>query len=115
MGRITFDRDEDNVVSGGYSRARGPVLRSERIELTKVFFAKGEGADPHRHAEEQVMYVTKGRLRVTCDGETYEIGPGEATFNPSNAEHAVEALEDVEAISFKNLVDPRYEKTGDLA
>jgi quercetin dioxygenase-like cupin family protein len=115
MGLVTFDRDEDNLVSGAYSQARGPVLRSERIELTKVFFAKGEGAKPHRHPEEQVMLVLKGRLRVSCDGETYEVGPGQATFNPSNAEHAVEALEDVEGISFKNLVDPNYEKTGDLA
>jgi quercetin dioxygenase-like cupin family protein len=115
MGLVTFDRDEGNLVSGAYSQARGPVLRSERIELTKVFFARGEGAKPHRHPEEQVMLVLKGRLRVTLDGETYEVGPGQATFNPSNAEHAVEALDDVEGISFKNLVDPNYDKTGDLA
>jgi len=114
MGLVTFDQDEDNIVSGEYSQAKGPVLRSERIELTKVFFAKGEGAQPHRHVEEQVMFVVTGRLRVTCDGETYEVGPGQATFNPSNAEHAVEALEDVEGISFKNLVAPMYDKTGDL-
>lgn len=114
MGLVTFDRDEDNLVSGAYSRGRGPVLRSERMEVTKIVFPKGEGADPHRHTEEQVMYVLGGRLRVTLEGEQYEVGPGQATFNPSNAEHAVVALEDTVALSFKNLVDPHYEKTGKL-
>lgn len=116
MGHVTFDRDEDNVVSGQYSAGRGPVLRSEKMEVTKIAFPKGKGAELHRHPEEQVMYVLSGRLQVTCDGERYEVGPGEATFNPANSDHGVSALEDTVALSFKNLVDPTgYEKTGDLA
>ncbi len=114
MGLVTFDRDEDNLVSGEYSRGRGPVLRSARMEITKISFPKGQGAESHRHAEEQVMYVLDGRLRVTLEGEEYEVAAGQATFNPSNAEHAVVALENTVALSFKNLVDPRYEKTGEL-
>jgi quercetin dioxygenase-like cupin family protein len=114
MTLVKFDRDEDNVVSGSYSTGTGPVLRSEKMEVTKISFAKGKGADTHQHAEEQVMYVLEGRLRVTCDGETYEVGPGEATFNPSNAPHSVMAIEDVVALSFKNQVAPIYEPTGSL-
>jgi quercetin dioxygenase-like cupin family protein len=114
MSKITFDRDEDNRVTPQYSEARGPVLRSERIEVTKAMFDAGKGAKTHSHAEEQVFYIVKGRLRVTCDGETYEVGAGEGSFHPSNAEHTVQALEDTVAISFKNLVDPTYEKTGEL-
>ena len=55
MGLVRFDRDEDNLVSGTYSRGRGPVLRSESLELTKISFAKGEVAITHEHKEEQVM------------------------------------------------------------
>jgi quercetin dioxygenase-like cupin family protein len=115
LSKITFDRDTDNVVAGSYSDARGPVLRSERIEVTQTFFGKGKGAKTHAHPEEQVFIIMSGRLRVTCAGETYEIGPGEGSFHPSNAEHTVEAIEDVVAISFKNLVAPRYDKTGSLS
>jgi unsaturated pyranuronate lyase len=114
MGKITFDSDEDNTVTPQYSEAKGPVLRSERIEVTKAVFDKGKGAKTHAHAEEQVFIIMEGLLRVTCNGETYEVGPGEGSFHPSNAEHTVQAIEDTVAISFKNLVDPIYEKTGEL-
>jgi unsaturated pyranuronate lyase len=114
VSKISFDRDEDHAVTPQYSEARGPVLRSEKIEVTKAVFDLGKGAKTHSHSEEQVFYIVKGRLRVTCAGETYEVGPGEGSFHPSNAEHTVEALEDSVAISFKNLVDPIYEKTGEL-
>lgn len=116
MGLVTFDRDEDHVVSGGYSAGTGPVLRSEKIEVTKIAFPKGKGAELHRHPEEQVMYVLSGRLQATVDGERYEVGPGQATFNPSNSDHGVQAIEDTVALSFKNLVDTSgYENTGELS
>jgi quercetin dioxygenase-like cupin family protein len=114
MTHVKFDQHADNVVSGSYSTGTGPVLRSDRMEVTKISFAKGKGADTHQHAEEQLMYVLEGRLRVTCNGETYEVGPGEATFNPSNAPHSVMAIEDVVALSFKDQVAPNYEPTGRL-
>jgi quercetin dioxygenase-like cupin family protein len=115
MPHVTFDADGENLVSGSYSTGTGPVKRSEKMEVTKISFAKGYGADPHQHPEEQVMYVLSGRLQVTCGDETYVVEPGEATFNPSNVPHAVMALEDVTALSFKNQVAPIYEATGSLA
>ena len=36
MGKISFDRDDDNLVTPQYSEARGPVLRSEKVEVTKA-------------------------------------------------------------------------------
>lgn len=115
MPHVKFDSDEGNLVSGSYSTGTGPVLRSEKMEVTKIAFEEGKGADVHSHPEEQVMYVLSGRLRVTCGDETYEVGPGEATFNPSNVPHAVMAIEDTVGLSFKNQVAPIYEATGSLA
>jgi quercetin dioxygenase-like cupin family protein len=116
VGLVRWDQDAENVVSGGYSTARGPVLRSAKQEVTKVFFAAGEGAKQHSHPEEQTFYLLEGRLRVTLgDDEPYEVGPHEGSFHPSNVPHKVEALEDTVAISFKNVVDPTgYEPTGKL-
>jgi quercetin dioxygenase-like cupin family protein len=114
MTLVKFDKDAENVVSGSYSTGTGPVLRSDNMEITKITFQKGKGADTHQHAEEQVMYVLEGELEVTCDGETYRVKPGEATFNPSNAPHSVMAIETVVALSFKNQVAPIYEGTGRL-
>ena len=64
MPHVTFDGDEDNVVSGSYSTGTGPVLRSRAMEVTKISFAKGRGAHEHAHPEEQVMYVLEGVLEV---------------------------------------------------
>jgi quercetin dioxygenase-like cupin family protein len=114
MGLIKFDSDSDNVVSGSYSQGRGPVLRSDNLEVTKIAFASGEGAETHEHPEEQVMYVLSGRLRVTVADETFEVAEGEASFHPSNVQHSVQALEDTVGLSLKNQVAPIYEPTGRL-
>jgi quercetin dioxygenase-like cupin family protein len=114
MGLVKFDSDQGNVVSGSYSQGRGPVLRSDNLEVTKIAFAKGEGADIHQHPEEQVMYVLSGRLRVTCGEESYEVATGEASYHPANVPHGVQAVEDTVGLSLKNQVAPIYEPTGRL-
>ena len=114
MGLVRFDQDANNVVSGSYSQGRGPVLRSDNLELTKISFAKGEGAATHQHEEEQVMYVLSGRILAKLGDAEYEVGPGEATFNPANTPHSVHAIEDTVALSVKNHVAPGYTETGRL-
>jgi quercetin dioxygenase-like cupin family protein len=107
MPHVTFDQEQANLASGDYSSAgTGSVVRSERIEVTKLSFKEGSGAEPHAHPEEQMMYVLSGRLKVTCGDETYEVGPGEATLNPSNVVHGVMALENTTVLSLKNRVAP---------
>lgn len=119
MGKVTFEGAEDNVVGMTYSTARGPVMRSERSEVAKVFFEKGKGADRHRHPEEQTFYLISGRLQVTLGegdaAETYVVEAGQGSFHPSGMWHQVTALEDTVAVSFKDLVDPSgYPETGRL-
>lgn len=116
MPLVNFD-DTDHLVAG-YSQGRGAVLRSDYFEVTKIHFAKGQGAKPHSHKHEQLTYILEGRLRVTIgDGEeVYEIGPGQATFNPIDVVHSVEALEDTTALSIKApLNDEEYAPTGRLS
>jgi quercetin dioxygenase-like cupin family protein len=110
VGKVVFSVSGDNVVGGEYSTGKGPVLRSDKIEVARVFFEKDKGSLPHQHPEEQIFYIVEGRLQVTLGegdtAETYVVAPGQASFHPSNVPHGVLALEDVICISFKNLVDP---------
>lgn len=115
MGLVRFDHDADNLVAGAYSQGRGPVLRSEHLELTKIAFAKGEGAKTHQHQEEQVLYVLSGRMRATSGDQTFEAGPGEAIYQPSGIPHSVVAIEDSVGLSIKNQVAPSYSATGRLS
>ena len=117
MPLVNFD-DTDHLVAEGYSQGRGTVLRSEHFEVTKIHFGKGEGAQPHSHQHEQLTYILEGRLRVTIgDGEdVYEVGPGQATFNPIGVVHSVVALEDTTALSLKApLNHEEYAATGSLS
>lgn len=116
MGLVTFDpEDEDNLVAGHYSTGRGPVLRSDAMELTKITFDTGKGADMHQHPEEQILYVLDGVFDVTLGDENYEVRAGQASYHPSNVPHRAVARERSTALSFKLLVDPNYDKTGELA
>lgn len=114
MALVKFEDNGQNLVSGRYSQGTGPVLRSEKLEITKISFAQGKGAALHHHEEEQLMYVLEGRLEVELGDQHYEVGAGEATFNPSNVPHSVHALVDTVCLSVKNLVSPEYEATGRL-
>jgi quercetin dioxygenase-like cupin family protein len=106
MSLVKFDGSAETVTPTGYVGGSGPVHRGKAIEVSRISFDEGRGAEMHQHPEEQVMYVLSGRLRVTCGDETYEVGPGQATFNPSNVPHGVTALEDVVALSVKSEVRP---------
>lgn len=115
MGLVSFDpSDASNLVASHYSTGRGPVLRSESMELTKISFEAGKGAEIHQHPEEQILYVLEGVFEVTLGDDTYEVGPGQASYHPSNVPHGAVAIEAATALSFKCLVDPNYDKTGDL-
>jgi len=111
MSRVLLDENTDHLVTPQHSDARGPVVRGKFIELAKMFWRVGESARPHQHEEEQAIYVISGRMRMTVGGETYEIGPGEISYHPSNVLHSAIAVEETVAISFKNIVAPSYAAT----
>lgn len=94
MGLVIFDlKDADNVVADHYSAGQGQVLRSAAMELTKISFESGKGAEMHQHPEEQVLYVIEGLFDVTLGEKTYEVGPGQASYHPSNVPRRAVARE----------------------
>ncbi len=93
------------VVTPKHSTAYGELLTGQTIEVGRLRFAAGKGANPHQHPQEQIMVVLKGRLRVTLDGEVSELGPGEAFHALPNRPHQVTAIEDCEVLSCKGMVD----------
>ena len=107
MPVFRFADMQSEYVTPKYSKAFGPLLTGTQIEVGQLHFGKGEGAVPHAHPQEQVMVVLSGRLRVTIDGQTTALGPGEGFLAPPNVQHQVEALEDTLALSCKGLVDGR--------
>ena len=114
MGLVTFDDHLDNLVTEAYSTATGPVLRGREVELARISFKRGGGAALHSHPEEQIVYVLSGRARVTLGDDVYEVGPGQASYHPPDVPHAFDVVEDLTALSFKRVITPIYDATGEL-
>ena len=58
----------------------------------------GSSLPVHKHAQEQIVYILKGRMRLIVNGEPHELGPGDFHYLASNVPHGVETLEDTEVL-----------------
>jgi quercetin dioxygenase-like cupin family protein len=56
-------------------------------------FADGGEGPPHSHPHVQSTFVKSGRFVFEVDGETFEVGPGDAFVIPSGATHGCRAIE----------------------
>jgi len=68
--------------------ADGPSLM-----MCEFTFDAGVQIPNHAHPHEQVGYVVSGRVRLTIDRETFELGPGDSYHAPSNVPHGAFTLE----------------------
>jgi quercetin dioxygenase-like cupin family protein len=58
----------------------------------------------HAHPHEQVVYVMRGKMRVTTAGTVRDLGPGEAVLFPPDTPHQTIMLEDTEVVSVKGVI-----------
>ena len=61
--------------------------------MCEFTFAAGIQIPNHAHLHEQVGYVVSGRVRLTIDGESFELGPGDSYRAPSSVPHGALTLE----------------------
>jgi quercetin dioxygenase-like cupin family protein len=86
----------------------GPVrLRilavTPNMVLVETTFAPGAGSPPHQHADhDSIVYVVRGRMRVTIGGDTWEAGPGDAFLHLPGVVHHMEALEETVTVEVKS-------------
>jgi len=74
------------------------VIHAESMTVARVYLQKGYRVPEHRHVNEQLSLIEKGRLRFEIGGREIDVGPGEAFQIPSNVPHAALALEDTEGV-----------------
>ncbi len=95
---------EEEFVTPKHSTAFGRLITGRHVEVGVLRYKAGEGAHEHSHPHEQIIVMLNGRMRVTIDGETTEVGPGFAVHIPPNVPHSAEVLQDVECVSCKSIV-----------
>ena len=94
----------EELVTPQHSTALGRLITGTQVEFGILSFKANEGAKMHAHPHEQVVYVLRGRLRVTAEGTVRELGPGEAVLFPPDVPHQTTMLEDTEVVSVKGVL-----------
>jgi quercetin dioxygenase-like cupin family protein len=95
-------RDGKGMTAMGADAAQAPadairytakIFRFPRYSLIEAHFPKGTASQPRIDAEDGLIYVVKGRLRVHI-GETDDVvGPGDVLHEVAGTPHRFEALE----------------------
>jgi quercetin dioxygenase-like cupin family protein len=69
----------------------GRVVHGERVTFALVELDPGATVPEHSHDNEQLGIVIVGSLTFTVDGDTRELGPGQAWCITKNLPHSVVA------------------------
>ena len=73
---------------------RKVMAYNDKLFLAEHQMSKGWIGTIHSHPHEQVVYVVRGRLKVTCQGKTFEVQAGDTFVVRGGVEHGASALED---------------------
>ncbi len=79
-----------------------PLLVGEEGLLLEIVQARGTLVPRHQHDDhESLIYLVRGRMRLTIDGTETLVGPGDAWIHPRGVPHHSEALEECVTIEVK--------------
>lgn len=80
---------------------RRHTITGEKVTVTRVRYSPGTVIPDHKHEAEQVTIIFQGRMEVTVEGITREVGPGDVVVVPSWAVHSLRSTSPEEVIFFE--------------
>ena len=69
------------------------VLSVGGARVIVLAFEAGQHMREHRSHHPLLLHAFDGKVRVTADGQSYDLGPGGLLYLPNALPHSVEALE----------------------
>jgi quercetin dioxygenase-like cupin family protein len=86
---------EKSVASEPESGLKRRVLAyNDKLFLAEHEMVKGWVGTVHSHPHEQIVYVVRGHLKVTCAGETVDVRTGDTFVVRGGVKHGASAVED---------------------
>jgi len=73
---------------------RRVLAYNDKLFLVEHEMAKGWVGSVHSHPHEQVVYVVRGHLKVTCQGKTFDLRTGDSFVVRGGVEHGASSVED---------------------
>jgi quercetin dioxygenase-like cupin family protein len=74
------------------------LAHNDKLSLVEHHMEKGWVGALHRHPHEQIVYVIRGHLKVTCLGKTFDVRTGDSFVVRGGVEHGASAVEDAHVV-----------------
>jgi quercetin dioxygenase-like cupin family protein len=88
---VSYDEAKPRTPEPGLTRR---VMAYDKLFLAEHEMAKGWVGSVHSHPHDQIVYVVRGRLKVTCRDATFDVRGGDSFVVRGGVEHGASALED---------------------
>lgn len=99
-----FTTKDGSTIRSILDRTNAPV---EKQSLAEATLTAGQSTDPHYHRKsEEFYFILEGDGRMEVDGESRDVGPGDAVLIPPGARHRITARS---ALRFLCCCAPPYE------
>ena len=72
---------------------RKTLVSGDKLMICRFDLDRGVEIPSHSHPHDQAGYVVLGKIRITVDGKSCDLGPGDSYSAPSGALHSAIALE----------------------
>jgi unsaturated pyranuronate lyase len=73
---------------------RRVLAYNENLFLAEHEMVKGWTGTVHSHPHDQIVYVVHGHLKVSCQGNTFDVRTGDTFVVRGGVEHGASALEE---------------------
>lgn len=103
MPAFRWSELETEAVDSEHSSGTGAVFRGEKIAVGLVRYPARTEVKPRASPHEQVQSILRGKARYRLGGEEKVVGPGEAVLIRPNTDYAVQVLEDLEVVTFRDV------------
>ena len=74
------------------------LAHGEKTLMSEFLLEKGSVVPTHRHPNEQIGYLIKGKMILKVEDKEYEVEEGDSWCIEGNVEHSAKALEDSVAV-----------------
>jgi len=72
---------------------RRVLAYNEKLFLAEHEMTKGWVGTMHSHPHDQIVYIVRGHLKVTCQGQTFDLRTGDTFVVRGGVEHGASAFE----------------------
>jgi quercetin dioxygenase-like cupin family protein len=107
---MIFRINDANPVNMLPGLTRRTLASGQSMMICEFTFEANVEIPIHTHPHEQVGYIISGRVRMTIDGKSSELLPGDSYYAPSNVPHGAFTLEPTVIVDTFNPPREDYRK-----